>query len=356
MGLEPATSTSEVAKRVADKTSVGTIIGAIIAFSIIVLAVPPFLFLLPFVLIGMVVLYMVADNSRQKALRIANSHVRSGESTVFADAAVGTADHVVVNDWGLVYVRARQQAIQIPWSGIDAVREPHLGVLQFDVGSKQYELDLSALGYFQIAEAVQAKIPERAVLLIDLPTGSSKLMNAISQTLFGWKKGNDRFVIDRDGVNFNDKRFRWDEISSVRESVTYVDEAEPVRTLRFSNSGDSFDLDSRALNKRELLPRFTDYDLVRAVVAERVPSYKVSFDLESPPPIPHNRALWEFETLYEAYEAAFSLALKQGRLTYIARRFQHLMNLVEKYQLDSAKVSRFREEYALLQERMGTKV
>lgn len=351
--LDPARD-EQLTAAIKDKTSVGSTIGGFIALLIILVACPPLLLLAPFVIVGLVILFFVGQTNSHKARKLVRSHLRGQQSSFEMVQSTGNADAIALNDWGLVFVRAGRKPIHCAWHDIQKVHEAHLGVLHFYARHADFEIDFTQNRYFQIIEVLEKHIRDRLQLMIDPATGKSKFAEMLAAQPFEWKGRHGHFVISREGIRLDDKRLAWDEIDRVTELYRQIDEEEPDRKLVFEGRGVRMVLDNKMVDKDNLLPRYTDFDLVRAIAKERIP-HKVSLYNEAPSP--RERAFWEFQQMQEASEAAFSLALNSGKFDHVEAEFRKMRALVDKYSLhDEPAVKEFLEHDTLLQNRMAKKI
>src|SRR3954471_3754706 len=95
----PPSATPPPAERI-DYTSPWVIAGGLLAFSVILCAVPVFWFLLPVAVVALALLYFAFAGSRKKARRRASQHLGpSGASELNVELHPGMTGTLVLNDW-----------------------------------------------------------------------------------------------------------------------------------------------------------------------------------------------------------------------------------------------------------------
>src|SRR5881397_2244057 len=113
MADPPTTPDPPLEPRV-DYTDPWVIAGSLLAFSIILLAVPVFWVLLPPVLAVLVVLYIVSSGNRKKARALARNRLGPGASDEReVEFSPGMSSALVLNDWGAVYTRFGRRAVEL---------------------------------------------------------------------------------------------------------------------------------------------------------------------------------------------------------------------------------------------------
>lgn len=115
-----------------DATNPWVIAGGLLAFSVILCAVPVFWFLLPVVVVVLTLLYLAFAGSRKKARRLARQHLGpSGTTELDVEVHPGLTGALVLNDWGVVYARWGRRTAELPWGDIRLVAEPAIALLAF---------------------------------------------------------------------------------------------------------------------------------------------------------------------------------------------------------------------------------
>jgi hypothetical protein len=319
-------------------TSPGAIAGGLAFFALLLFSVPVFVFLLPLAVGIMVVLYLVSNRSSRKAETLAKKRLGSAPpGEIHVSLSPGTADALVLNDWGVVYVKAGSRAIEVPWDEVSGVEEPEPAVLSFRrrEGSP-FCVDLSTERYFRATRAIHARIPDRTSLDVDPATGESNLLRKLRHAPREWKGRWGSFAVTTEGVEHTGRRMKWDEIRSVEESSTPGDECEGVWTLTFRSHGQTLHIASSDLSDGRI-PGYSAYDVVRAIALERLPG-RVHLDGARMVPTPRGRAIREFEFCAETTKA-FALALKSGKYHVIEPEFRHMLALADTFSLDDSSMA-----------------
>jgi hypothetical protein len=84
-------------------TSLPAIATGIMVWLLFCFIVPPFLLLLPLVLVILAALFMLSQGNDAKAKKIARSHLAGRTSDLEIVESAGTATALALNDWGVVY-------------------------------------------------------------------------------------------------------------------------------------------------------------------------------------------------------------------------------------------------------------
>lgn len=340
------------APRRVDYTSPAAIAGGLIAFAIILFAVPVFWLLLPVVIAVMAVLYFASSGSMQKARNRANGHLGLlGTTTLCVELRLGLSAALVFNDWGVVFVRFARRPVELSWGEIRLVDEPAMALLSFHADSRlSFEVDLSQERYFAATRAMFSKIPDKTNFDVDPVSGRSNLLHKLQHAPFEWQGRWGRFIMTNRGVTHERGSMTWDEIEAVREFFFPGDESESYWELRFSSAALSFELRSTCFSDGRQVG-YSGYGTIKGVVAERIPD-KAVFAL--PPLAPDQRAIAEFNRCQEACKVGFALALKSGRFSFFERYFQDMLSLVDTFALAGAVDTRsFFRDYAELMSRTG---
>lgn len=341
----------DVRKEIAEITTAPHIVGGLIAILILLCCVPFFFFLLPFVIVVLVVLYKMSEGNEAKALKLARAHLNGKSSTLEISESVETANALVLNDWGIVYVTVGKPAIEVPWREIKSVDETSIGILNFNCDKFNFEVNLSIGRYNLITEALYEKLPGRVQFDVDPQTGNSNILDRLKDGPREWSSKKSRLIVSEDGIEYGGNRMSWLEISSVRESRVYVDEGPDTLFLTFSSGGNRFDVTDDVVSLDKELPCYTGYDLLKLIVYDRIPG-RTQFEEEAL--TPSKRALEEFKRGQDATKAGFAFALKSGKLHVIEPHFHNMLKLVDKFHLDKHScVQDFFQDYGLLFQKTG---
>jgi hypothetical protein len=338
-------------------TSLPAIATGIVVWLLFCFIVPPFLLLLPLVLVILAALFMLSQGNDAKAKKIARSHLAGRTSDLEIVESAGTATALALNDWGVVYVSPGKRPVEMAWSEINSVEETGIGVLAFRSSKSKFEIDCSLGRYMLITETIYNKIPERTDFDIDPSTCKSRILAKLESTPREWTSRKGRLVVSASGVEFNDTRLNWNDISSVTETYIPGDETAPYQSLTFSSwISSSFEVPSDIVSREKEIPRFTGFDLLKLIVREKLPS---KTDFRSPVLTPLRRAIEEFERSWEAAKGGFAFALKSGKFSKIENNyFKHILRLCDRFKLDETYPSTTRDffhDYAQLLERTGRK-
>lgn len=309
--------------------------------------VPVFWILLPPVLVFLVVMYVVFARSMKKARKLAGQRLAPGaQSELDVEFSPGMTAALVMNDWGIVFVRFARRSVELAWSDIDRVEEPAIAKLAIRAhGAVACEVDLSQDRYFLAIQFIHSKIPDKTDFDVDPLSGQSRLLTKIELTPMAWQGSWGKLVMTPAGIEHDAHAVSWQEIDSVQEVSHPGDESENWWELKCSAGAASFVLKSSDFTDGRPLGN-SDYDAVKAVLAERIPG-KTSFD--RPAPVPFERAKEELRRCLDAYPAGFSLALKNGRFQFLESRFRHMLMLVDQFSLDrTLDVRPFFRDYAEL--------
>lgn len=348
MRADPRPAKLDMRKEMAELRSKPTVIGGIIAFLIVLGCVPTFLILLPFVIVFLVILYKIAEGNNAKARAIADKHLGGRSTELDLLESVATASALVLNDWGIVYFTPGKAPIEWAWKEIDSIEETGIGVLRFSNGRTNFEVNLSIHRYMLINEVLTEKLPAKTHFDVDVKTGKSKLLDRLKTEPRRWP---NNLILTNDGIEFNTRHLPWNDISSVRESVVSVEDASDQLTLTFSSSKGSFDIPDYLVSRENELPRYTGYDLLGAIVAERLPN---KTNLSKPALTPAIRALHEFERCHEAMAAAYSLAAEKGNFQKLEPQYKYMLDLVDKFHLDHVtEVQKFFHDYAYMLQKLN---
>jgi hypothetical protein len=330
-----------------DYTSPWIILGGLIAVAILVLAVPASIFLLPVVIVAFACLYFAAAGSMKRARERARSHLGlAGKSELEVELSLGLTSALVMNDWGVVFARFGRQPIELSWPEIRRVDEPQLGQLAFDTGSGlAFQADLSQERYLLAIRALDAKLPGKTTFDVDPATGQSNLLEKLKRGGFRWRTKSGQLALTEGGIENKSDRMTWDEIESVRGQSFGGDESQVYWELHFTSGERTIQVRSTDF-KDGRPPGTSEYDRLKAIVAERLPS-RCTFVL--PPPLPRQRAIEEFNRCQEATKVGFSLALKSGKFAYCERQFRHMRWLIDTFSLAGAvDTETFDRDYAEL--------
>src|SRR5437879_6581033 len=133
-----------------DPTNPWVIAGGLLAFSVILCAVPVFWFLLPVAVVALTLLYLAFAGSRKKARRRARQHLGpSGTTELNVELHPGLTGALVLNDWGVVFARWGRRTAELAWGDIRLVAEPAIATLAFHANgaaegaAPAFQVDLS---------------------------------------------------------------------------------------------------------------------------------------------------------------------------------------------------------------------
>src|SRR5438445_13840482 len=99
MSTRPRDDGGSATSRYSRPLGIGT---GIVILALVLLSVPPAIFLLPVVLVVMVVLYLTFARNKRKARAIARRRLgASGRTDTEVELSPGTSDALVLNDWGV---------------------------------------------------------------------------------------------------------------------------------------------------------------------------------------------------------------------------------------------------------------
>lgn len=341
----------DVRKEIAEITSTPAILGGLIALLILLCCVPVFIILLPFVVVALVVLYKMAEGNEAKALKQSRAHLHGKASKLEILESLGTADALVLNDWGVVYSAVGKPPLEIPWSEIESVEETSIGMLKFNAVKATFEVNLSIGRYNLITEALYDRIPGKVQFDVDPQTGHSNILERLRKGPRTWTCRKSQLIVREDGIEYGGNRMGWQDISSVEETRIYVDEGPDTLFLTFSSMSHSFDVYDDAVSLENELPCYTGYDLLKMIVYDRIPG-KTSFDRAAL--TPSERALEEFKRCQDFTRAGFAIATDSGKFDAIEPHFRNMLKLVDKFHLDNHHcVQDFFQDYGVLLERTG---
>ncbi len=337
-------------------TNPWAIAGTLVIFSGFIFVVPVFAILLPIVVVGMVVLYLVSQSNTKKAQNLARRKLGSGNPGAEISVGAGNASSFVLNDWGLVYVTPGSSPTEISWSEVSFVEEPETAVLSIHSRDRRvFSVDLCAERFFLVTRAICARIPGATNLDIDPLTGRSRLLKKLSMSPRSRSGKWGEMAVSEEGIQYSNVSMRWDEVESVVEDIIparHREDYDPVWRLTFSAPGQSFTVTTLDLSDGRIVG-YGAYDWVRAVTLERLQD-RMKPDWARMIPTPWWRARREFDFCKETIRAAFALAMKKGKLHMIESNFQHMLTLVDTFTLeDDQSIKDFFLDYAALLSRTG---
>lgn len=328
-----------------DYSKPSVIAGGLIVFVIILCCVPVFWFFLPFVLIGLVVLFLMGKTNLGKARDLGRKRMHGARSELEVDFSPGLASSLVMNDWGLFFATSGKKPVAIPWSDVTVVEERELAILNIQSRREPpFEVDLSQDRYYLAARSLGSKIPDKLKLLVDPQSGRSELLQRMEDTRFEFGGRSTRFVMDSEGVEYSKGgRMSWNSITRVQENEYEIEDSAPIRELVFTAGSQSFKLEEKDLTDNRTVFN-TGYDLIKAILDDRIPT-KVSFSY--PPGSARERAKREFNRENEITSKSISMAIKSGKFAYLEPRFKHMEWLVDTFSLEPICDTRtFFQDYA----------
>lgn len=322
------------------------ILAGVIPLAILLFCVPVFWVLLPFAVGVMVLFYQIAGGSMKKARAIAQKHLGQGASQLKVDFRPGLSSALVLNDWGIVFVKNFAKPIEISWHDIKLVDEPSIANLVFhDHNAKRFETDLSQDHYFLATRSIFSKIPQKTNFLINPDSGVPRYADQLENRPFEWNGKWGHFKITKTGVEHTNGAIPWISIDRVDEVRLEGDESASHWELTFKSNSASLMLSSSFFeDSREL--GSSDYDLIKAIVYQKIPK-KTHYNYG--PSTPEERAQKEFQRTYEASKAGFSIAVKTGRWDHLESLFKHNLWLLDNFSLDRVVESKkFLQDYSEL--------
>ncbi len=339
----------DVRKEIAEITKSKAVIVGLVVLCLLMCMVPVFFILIPFVIIFLVVLYKIGEGNNAKALKIARRHTGCVAGKLEITENMSLASSLVLNDWGVIYVPAGKDAIEMAWSEIESVDEVGLSMLEFKAGRKNLKADLSQGRYLLITETLDSMLKDKCHFLIDPKTGESHLLATLKLQPIEW--ASVKLRIDNDGIKYDGNEMRWDEIELIfEETVIYRSDISTLN-LSFSNGQRQFNVPSDAVAEGTGLPGSSAYEYLKAVAREKI-DRKASFLV--PAALPRQRALDEFVRLHDVYKAAYALSFESGKYHVVEPRFAEMLKIVDKFDLEfETSVQHFFHDYATLLERMG---
>ncbi|MDX2105529.1 MAG: hypothetical protein SFY67_03920 [Candidatus Melainabacteria bacterium] len=339
----------DVRKEIAEITKYPAVIAGLVVLGILMCMVPVFWILLPFVIVFLVILYKIGEKNNARALKIARKHTGGVACTLEILEDMELASSLVLNDWGIIYLPAGEEAIELAWSQIDSVDEIGLAMLEIKAGQKKLKIDLSQRRYTLITEALDSMLKGKCHFLIDPVTGKSHQLEYLMKQPIEWSK--IKLRVDNDGIKYNGNAMRWDEIESIVEEEVHHRSSMPTLNLSISNGRQKFNLQSDVVSDETGLPGSSAYEHVKVVAKEKL-GRKASFIVAAA--LPAKRGLDEFMRMQDAYKAAYAIVLESGKYHVIEPRFSEMLRIVDKFDLaNQICVQQFFHDYALLLERMG---
>ena len=344
---------TEGPERRTDYTSLSTIVGALITYGIILIAVPPLLILSPLAIIALVILYKMSEGNERQAQALARKHLgATTKSKLDIVLSPGLYDGLALNDWGIVFVTPRKRPVELSWKDITSVDEPEVGKLAIEGRSGAFRVDLQHNYFLRVAKAIQEAIPNRTSFLCDPLTGQSNLFTHLRRQPMSWRGRWGTLNLADSGIELGGKRLSWAQIESAAESL-YADgenEANHFHELTVSGAGQSFVISSPWFCEPPQVDD-TGYDVIKMALAEKIPG-RTRFVRRAPTAA--RRAEEEFEFGRETTAAALSVALENGRTTYVEPHFKHMLWLLDTFPIAGDIDARaFLSDYADLLERGG---
>lgn len=323
------------------------ILAGIIPLFILMCCVPVFWFFLPFAVAVLVVFYQIAGGSMKKARAIAQKHLGTDvTSQLKADFRPGLSSALVLNDWGVVFVKHFAAPIALSWQDIKLVDEPSIANLVFhDQRTTRFETDLSQDRYFLATKSICSKIKEKTNFLIDPDSGIPIYIDQLEKEPFNWKGKWGYFTITKTGVEHKSGSIPWISIDRVDEVRFDGEDAPSHWELTFKSNMASLMLSSKYFENSKELGN-SDYDLIKAIVYQKIPK-KTHYTYG--PSTPADRAKKEFERTYEASKAGFALAVKTGKWDHLENLFKHNLWLLDNFSLTYLVESKkFLQDYSEL--------
>lgn len=336
-------------KELAEITKKPAVLIGLLILCLLLFMVPVFLFLIPFVIIFLVILFKVGESNNAKALEIARRHTGGAQGKLEILEEMELSSSLVLNDWGVVYLPATKRAVEMAWNEIDSVNEIGLAMIEIKAGSKQLKLDLSQRRYTLLSETLDSMLEGKCRFLVDPKTGESHQLEFLKEQPLDWSQV--KLYIDNNGIKYDGRAVRWDEIESIVEEQVHHRSSMPTLNLSVSNGHEKFNVPSEQVSEGTGLPGSSAYEYLKLVANEKL-GRKASFIV--PAALPKNRALDEFMRMQEVYKAAFALVLENGKFQVVEPRFSEMLRIADKFDLANQEcVQHFFHDYALLLERMG---
>ena len=342
-------------------TSIATlVVGGIVMIAlcgIVVAFLFPFLLLFsPFILIfgGYVVWALVTgEKTKRKAQFLAAKHLGpSGTTKLNIVESVANVSTLVMNDWGVVFVREGKAPLEVSWNEITLVEEPQRALLRIQAGNqRQFDIDLTmASRYFLVTAAMSQKLPGRTDFDFNPQTGESYLLPKLFRQPRQWQGMWGHFIVDCQGVEYKGKRFSWDEITLVEEytlgSSGSIDYQGEDTYLKFKANNNSFSVAAEHLEPGGC-------GIVKSIVQERLAGRTNFIDAGL---TPRDMAEGEFNFYRKLYQAPFSRGMREGNLKadFIEQNFfSRMLTLLDNFSLDGDKVRVFFLDYAELLQSTG---
>lgn len=263
------------------------LIGAVVLYCLgrvflfwLVILIPVGLVVIPILMLG-------KRSTKATALRKAETHLGTRESKTFIEETIGSTGTLVINDWGMVLSRIGQASIEISWSDIQSVDEPRPYLLRIHSQSHvPTDIDLAGRRFFLIARTIFERFPGKTDFDVNPTTGESNLLKKLAITPREWKWMSGHLVISNQGVSYNNRHMRWDEIQLVEEwekvetvstytggdrdggsAMGTIDSTMTTYYLTFRSARDRFEIKSLDLADG---PN-GDLDVLRDIVDERIP-------------------------------------------------------------------------------------
>lgn len=280
--------------------------------------------------------------SRQ-AQALAKKHLgANGKSELHVVEQVGDGAALVLNDWGMVFCSAGKKPVELSWNEVIQVEEPQAKVLLVHgYNNTEFKMNLTvAHRFFLVTASMFAKIPSVCEFDINPLTGESRLLAKLHNSPRQWKGLWGRFIVNANGVQFNDKQIHFDLLQKVDETVADADPDPGVMgkiwTLHFYSVNDYLAISSSQLE--------ADYQIVKRIVSEKCPT-RVSFatNAKTPQDIAYDEFCWLREILGSV------TPLNKRKAAYFERYYSYMLILAKRFKFKFyPEVRKFLDDYAYL--------
>jgi len=339
----------DIRKEIAEITKRPAVLIGLLVLCFLMCMVPVFFILIPFVIIFLVVLYKIGEGNNAKALKIARRHTGGVAGKLEINENMELASSMVLNDWGVIYVSAKNPPVEISWSEIESVDEVGLSMLELKAGPKNLRIDLSQGRYMLITETLDTMLKGKCNFLIHPKTGESNLLEFLKRRPMEWSEVKLR--IDDTGIKYDGNEMSWDEMELIFEEQVHHKSSMPTLNLSFSNGKKQFNLPSDLVSENTGLPGSSAYEYIKAVAREKI-DRKASFLV--PASLPRKRALDEIMRMHDACKAAYALSFENGNYHLVEPRFAEMLKIVDKFELShETLVQHIFHDYSTLLQRMG---
>jgi hypothetical protein len=325
-----------------------TIAVGFIPILILLCCVPVFWIFLPFVIVALVILFFMSETGLKKAKILAQKHLNGSQTKLYAEFSLGLTSAVVLNDWGIVYIRSGAQPVELPWESISFVEEPSIAKLAFYEGkSERFNIDLSEGKYFLATKSIYSKIPQKTKFVFNPETGSSNLKLEIAKEPYEWHGKWGYIASDKNGIRQKKKGketyISWDDLHAVEEIEFSGEDQLTSWELNFKSGDKKMVIASKDFSEEI---HKGQYDFIKMIVELQVPTKR---RFVAPALTAQKRAEDEFNRIYESMKAAYSFAVKSGKWDHIENNYKHCLWLLDKFSLQNwVPAEQFLKDYAEL--------